>query len=571
MAHRYRSLVALVCTALVVGACSSSAPAAESTTTSVSLTTEAPASSTRSPETTTSSTSTTGAPTATAPPTTLATATGNNQLSPRAIWLFPGPQHYETDVLSAQVPLGDFAEHSLDNVSVLIDGEMVAVESQLSSDPLLGGYITIIDVFDATDAVGDHSMSVTAEVDGEPIVVSADFAVLPETARAEQERLAEWAAVDTDCCIVHYLEASAAARDLETIVDVIDSSATEVEARFDIEVPRIEIVLLDVLWGNGGYAGGELVISYLDRDFGPSTAETIGMTFVHELTHGIARLLPGDAPWPLDEAIAVYVAGGHFKPEDLHARAAALQARGDLLPLDVFLDDFDVLQHETRYVQAGALATYLVETYGWESFLDIYETQNTTARTSRWFDRATSGAVGVGLGDIDAGFAEWVSEADPDIARRDLDLTIDLQDARRTYQATYAPYQNFFVYNSVLEAGTPAVALREARAPAPVAVEALISWAQHLIVEGRLDVAEDVVAEIEVIASTGVISSPYANRALAISRALAAQGYELLSFDLDGGTATVTATDSHPQILEFTAEFDNGGTVTLIGPVTETS
>lgn len=491
-------------------------------------------------------------------------------LQARQIWLFPGPDHFEGDVLSAQVPLGDFDDHELGAVTIRIDGEETDNEAYLSSDPLLGGYIIVTDVFDTTGETGEHRLEIDATVDGEPLVVAADFVVQPESARPPQEAAASWLSFETDCCLVHYLDATAAARDLETLRSVVESSAAEVEAAFETDIPTMEIVLLDVLWGNGGYASGELVVSYLDRNYGPSTDETVALTFVHELTHGAARTLEGDAPWPLDEAIAVYVTGGHFKPEDVAARASALLESGDLLPLDRFLDDFPDLQHETRYAHAGALAAYLVETYGWDGFLDLYTTDNSTARVSRWFDRAAEASLGVTLEEIDAAFQSWLATIDPTPEARDLELTIALQETRRRYQATYAPYQNFFVYDSVLEAGSSAVALREARDPEFVAVEALIAWAQQLIVDDRLDLAADVIDEVMAIVDTGTIDAPHASRFLAVALALDAAGYELLSLDLEGERGGAVATQQHPELVEFVVELD-GGDVTLVGPVTETS
>lgn len=571
MALRRPVFLALLVAAVGAAACSGAAeggaadPPVTVATTQSRSTTVAP---TQPPSTTT--VATTAPPPTRAPPGTTTRPPGSSQLITREIWLFPGPTHFEGDVLSAHVPLDLFADH-LGAVTVVVDGETIESEARLGRDPLLGSYISVPDVLDTRTAAGSHTIAITAEIDGEPLQVAAEFAVLPADETPRQETDATWASEETTCCTVHYVERSAAARDLDEITEMVEDSAIIVETALGVELPRLDMVLLDVLWGNGGYAGAhEVAISYLDRDFGPNTSETAGMTFVHELTHAGSRQLEGDAPWPLDEALAVYVAGGHFKPENLPARAGALATRGDLLPLAEFLDDFDHLQHESRYVQAGALATYLVETYGWDRFLAFYATPNTNPRVSLWFDRAAQSVFDADLEEIQAGFSAWVASQDPTLEARDLDLTITLQEIRRTYQAEYAPYQSGFLQGSVVAVGDPSVALRETRRPANVATEALFGWAQRLIVEGELDLAAQVVDELDHIVSGGVLDQGFGADALRIAERLDSRGFELLSIDFDGDTAAAQATAEPPVVVDFLAHL-TGEDLDLIGPLTETS
>jgi hypothetical protein len=102
-------------------------------------------------------------------------------------------------------------------------------------------------------------------------------------------------------------------------------------------------------------------------------------------------------PTMLVEGLAVYLSGGHFKPEPLLERAAALlppepgcvaannliadkQAFLDrqvcglnwYLPLVPLLDDFYQSQHEIGYLQAAALVEFMVLTWGWEAFSEFY-------------------------------------------------------------------------------------------------------------------------------------------------------------------------------------------------------
>lgn len=497
--------------------------------------------------------STTAPTTTTEPPPPPPTA----RLTPRAIWLFPGPDHYEGDLLTAQVPLNRFDADTLTEATVTLDGAEVPVSGSLSGDPLLGDYLMFASAVDTTDLSGDHVLRVVATVDGVVIDVTQDFTVHPDSERPSQEVSANWISVEAGCCTVYVLESSAAERDIALLASIVEETTDEVEDRFGLEIAPIDLVLLDVLWGNGGYAGGEVAISYLDRDFGPRTADTVALTFVHEFTHAISRSLDSaNTPWPLNEAMAVYVTGGHFKDQPLGARAKALATLGLLLPLDDFLSEFTDLQHEARYVQAGALADYVVETFGWEAWLDLYGAEVGEGSWSDWMDAASSAVLGIDLETLDAGFQEWVDRQPLGNQVQDLELTIALQTVRREYQAAYAPYPNYFIYESVRDAPQVAVALREAGDPVAAAVETFIAYAQELVLEGHLNEAGPVIDELETIIDSGTVEGSLVTPFLELALAVDAEGFELLAYDPASGTGTVTATE--PDLVPILVSVENG-------------
>ena len=497
--------------------------------------------------------STTAPPTTTQPPPPPPTA----QLSLRSIWLFPGPDHYDGDLLTAQVPLGRFDADALTAATVTLDGAEVPVNGSLSGDPLLGDYLMFAGAIDTTDLLGDHVLRVEATVDGVDVDVTQEFTVQPDSERPPQELSARWVPVEAGCCTVYVLESSAAERDIAVLESIVEDTTDEVEDRFGLEIEPIDLVLLDVLWGNGGYAGGEVAISYLDRDFGPRTADTVARTFVHEFTHTISRSLDSaNTPWPLNEAMAVYITGGHFKDQPLGARAKALATLGLLLPLDEFLSDFTDLQHEARYVQAGALATYVIETFGWPAWLDLYGAEIDDRSWSGWLDAASSTVLGVDLATLDAGFGQWVDQQLLGDQVQDLELTIALQTVRRAYQAAYAPYPNYFIYDSVRDAPQVAMALREAGDPVAAAVETFIAYAQQLVLEGHLDEAEPLVDELEIIIDSGTVAGPLVTPFLELALAVDAQGFELLDFDPANGTGIVTATE--PDLIPMVVVVEDG-------------
>jgi hypothetical protein len=249
------------------------------------------------------------APTTVAPvPTTTTTAPPTTRLEEQRLWAFPGPEHYEGDVLTLQLPLGDFGTHELGPTTLTIDGETAPVRAILESDPLLGWYVVFPDAFDTAGEVGRHEVIVTAEIDGSRRRVGTGIEVLSASRRPAQESTATWDFVQTECCVLRYLTDSAAARDLDAVAELLDDKAAFVEKRFERPLPEVDITLIDVLWGNGGYSGTEVVVSYLDRDFGPRDAEVVGTTLAHELTHWMTDDLEQSIlPWPLEEGIAVYV------------------------------------------------------------------------------------------------------------------------------------------------------------------------------------------------------------------------------------------------------------------------
>ncbi len=135
-------------------------------------------------------------------------------------------------------------------------------------------------------------------------------------------------------------------------------------------------MLLPRLLGHGGFASREIAVSYLDRNYMAGDEATI---LHHEIIHILDSRLGGDLrPSALVEGLAVYLSGGHFKPEPILPRAAALlpaepgcvawsagstplppsaPAEGcgidGYIPLRRLIDNFYFEQHEIGYLEAG--------------------------------------------------------------------------------------------------------------------------------------------------------------------------------------------------------------------------
>ncbi len=472
------------------------------------------------------------------------------------LWAFPGPDHYEGDVLTFQVPIGGFGDYSIGEIAISVDGVRLDVEATLRGDPLLGDVLVFPNAFSTDNEVGGHWVEVTGQLVPErEIDITQRIVVRPAAGRPRQEVETRWAVERALCCNVTYLVGSAAERDLDEVVELIDESARQAEEHFGLELPRVDFVLIDRLWGNGGYAGDEVVVSYLDRDYSPGRGSTFRQTVLHELAHAITDQIEHATPWPLLEGTAVQFAGGHFKPEPLGPRARALDERGELPPLVELFTSFREMQHESRYVAAGALVDYLVETYGFPKFVDLFDS-NFDLAGSEWLDAAVRQALGIDLMALQAGFTDWLAGQDPSTQSRDLALTIALQEARRAFQGAYDPYPSFFAFPSVTETGEDALAMRDPRSPRLVAVEALIGYAQDLIISGDLAAAAVAVSEVERVVAEGTVGVGLSADFLEVAEALDDTGYELLEY-VPGETSALATRDA-PDLVRVDWEVVDG-------------
>jgi hypothetical protein len=298
-------------------------------------------------------------------------------------------------------------------------------------------------------------------------------------------------------------------------------------------------------------------VSYLDRNYTPSRRQSFRQIVLHELTHAITQQIQVSTPTPLVEGVAVHFTGGHTKPEPLGARARALIDRGELPGVAELFDTFADLQHESRYAAVGAFTQYLVETYGQDAVLDLYSFPQ-GREGSGWLNAAAQDALDTDVEALDAGFTDWVAVHDAGSQADDLALSVALQEARRTYQAKYSSHPTSSLHPSVADIAQSAVVMRDALAPSLVAVEALIAYAQDLIIAGDLATAAPVVEEIERIVAEGSIGVGISGEFLDRAEAVANAGFELIEYVPGSQVATVVATGQAPLLLEVDLELANG-------------
>ncbi len=249
-----------------------------------------------------------------------------------------------------------------------------------------------------------------------------------------------WQERDTECCRIHYISATAAARDIDHLAQIVDERARTAARQLGYSLTQNSGDLLDINLiprelGQGGFTGKEVIISYSDEDY---TAGDIGIIIQHELIHRMDVALGGDyRPILLVEGLAVYLTGGHYEPEPVVLQAAILAREGGYLPLDILSENFYSHQHEESYLEAASLVAYMVQTWGWDGFNQFYRDihLSTGQNAGQAMDDTLQRHFGISLQDLDLRLESWLvgQPVLPDM-RTNLNTMVDFYDAIRSYQ-----------------------------------------------------------------------------------------------------------------------------------------
>jgi hypothetical protein len=262
----------------------------------------------------------------------------------------------------------------------------------------------------------------------------ADQVPLPEPG-------AHWVSTTTVCCNLYYITGTAAERDIATLSQEADEQSAAVSVQMGSTLnQRIDIIFMSRVIGHGGFTWSGIYTSYLDDNY---IGNEMSILFHHEFVHYYDSALGGGyLPSMLQEGLAVYLTGGHFKPEPLGPRAAALLNLGWYIPLTTVADNFYRQQHDIGYLEAGALVQYLVETYGWGAFNEFYrnipapENQSDSAV----LETAFHDHFGISFADLEAAFQAYLqSQSIPEAVGTDLQLTVTFFDTVRRYQEVLDP------------------------------------------------------------------------------------------------------------------------------------
>jgi hypothetical protein len=290
-------------------------------------------------------------------------------------------------------------------------------------------------------------LDLTFQIPEADLTWTSGFNLLP----TPPDRGARWESTQTSCCVIHYLSGTDAAADIQMLREVLETETSQVIGQFFPEgLPEgtqpfeepINLVLVPAVVGHGGFATDEAVMTYSHRNW---AGTGIAILAHHEIVHVMDRLL-NDGPRPslLAEGLAVYLSGGHYHEGPILEQAAALLDLNAYLPLTSMVDDFYAAQHETSYIEAGALVAYLVDIWGWETFIEFYFTLPDAGSDSQSIAQGLQNQFGTDLASLEADFIQYLQTHTPGQAViADVRLTIAAYDTLRRYQALAVPSAHF--------------------------------------------------------------------------------------------------------------------------------
>jgi len=290
---------------------------------------------------------------------------------------------------------------------------------------------------------GSYTLSFATYPGGTKWVESVSLGPASQVPPPEPE--AHWASTTTVCCTIYYITGTDAARDIASLGQIADVQSADVSARLGTSLKeKIPLVFLPRVLGNGGFTLNGVYVSYLDENYGDTD---VSLLLHHEFVHFYDQSLGGKyLPVFFEEGLAVYLSGGHFRPEPIGPQAAAVLDLGWYIPLETLVDNFYHQQHEIGYAEAAGLVQYLGTTYGWEAFNRFYRSiQPPEGKSaSAVIDAALQSNLGISFGKMEAGYknylrAQTVTEAD----KQDLQLTVRFFEALRRYQQALDPSAYF--------------------------------------------------------------------------------------------------------------------------------
>jgi hypothetical protein len=309
--------------------------------------------------------------------------------------------------------------------------------------------------------------------------------------------LYQWKAFQTDCCVVNYISHTAVERDLSHLVPLVQARAEQAAAALHTTLPsdRIVINLIPRVLGQGGFTTDEIYVSYPDQPF--SDAD-FGQVLEHEMIHRLDAEMGGKyKPIFFVEGLAVYTTGGHYNKEPLVGRAAALYRLGWYLPLGYLADNFYPSQHETSYLEAATVITYMVNTWGWDAFLSFYhDIQASKSGDADAIDKALQQHFSITFEQLEDRYITMLENqpVNPDL-ENDVRSTFELYDAMRSYQQKLDPsaYYRQLWTPSAKDARAKQIVgdyLRHPVAPINQEIEGLLAAASQDLISGRYSAVE---------------------------------------------------------------------------------
>jgi hypothetical protein len=512
-------------------------------------------------------------PTETAVPTEIPTAsptpiTDDLALAPDDVFFYPIPPIYTGDQISIQVFPQVPDEVTVESVTlhVYVDGNEVAV-SQLGYGSLASRPQAVAEwVWQVSSTAGSHEIQVTLDQgdliqvgdenpDNNTVIIT--LPILASASRPVNERNATWATAESDCCTIHVVSGTSAYRDLPELTVMVETAVKEASHQLNLELEeKLDVFFVDRVIGQGGYAGSGMVLSYLDRQYsGGGLYETL----VHESIHVLDQQIAPQRISFLAEGTAVWGAGGHYKPEGLDQRAAALVAIGEYIPLAALADDFYPIQHEIGYLEAGGLVKYLIDTYGWSVYQDFYSnvTLEGVNSPSEALDQGIQAYYGKSLSAMESEWRAYLADIEVgETEVSDLSTTIRFYNVMRQYQTHYDPTAHFLAAwlpnpYDVIEKGNPADLTGHPQDEVNITLETMLLAADQAMREGDYNRANILLDSVtRVLESDGAFIDPLAINYLNIVRKAEIEGYEAQQINLNGSRAELIATKKNSTNLD---------------------
>jgi hypothetical protein len=370
--------------------------------------------------------------------------------------------------------------------------------------------------------------------------------VEPITDLSESEAGAMWISADNACCRVHVVSDTAAYRDIDELLIKIDEAFDRAAAKLRQPLAGpYDIYLIDRVIGQGGYTINSIVVSYLDRNYAGGGFEEL---LVHEATHLIDKQIAPDHITFLSEGVAVWVAGGHYKQQDLGEQMAALIEIGEYVPLAETIDNFNSTQHEIGYLEAASLISFLVERYGWTQVRDFYSA--TTADDGETLSAAVEANTLNYFGkDLKTLESDWMTYLDNlprnRFASDELIATIRFYEVMRRYQTLYDPTA-YYIYAwlpSPEEAerwGATADFSRHPETITNLTLEVMLDTANKALIQGDYDRLNALLDSVgRVMNNDGHFLDPLAKSYFNVVQTADDLGYEVQQVDVNGDRAVL--------------------------------
>ncbi len=493
-------------------------------------------------------------------------------LRPEDITFHPDPQLYSGDIVSLELDAAH-SDPAWEDATVKLYADALA--GQPIATAQFGRFgignnaqATFFWDWDTQGREGPQTLLVAIVppgADSVPLeVLTLTVNLLPAAQRPAPEPVAQWAQSESACCRFHYLTHTAAARDIELIMTEADAALEQVEQTLGVQAQeKVPFTLLSRLLGHGGFASSEISLTYIDRNPAGNHFPTV---LEHELTHILDRDFSDQRPAFMVEGLAVYVAQGHYKPEDLDTRAAALLALDRYLPLGDLAENFYTAQHEIGYLQAGGFVKFLVDTYGWEKFKAFYSAFPNDASPRGMIERALRANFDKSLTELEADWLAHLRSLTPTAAQiDDLLFTVELFDTLRRYQQMDDPSAYFLTAwlpdgPEGRERNITADFMRHPTSPENIALETMLAEAERALGAGDYAKIQPLLDSVNaVLEAHNLFTDPLAAQYLQIVTTVHGRGYEVQTITLADERAGVTAIANWPALETLTLNHTASG------------